>query len=62
VLTELSSVILKSSLTMSTEPLDIRGPLVDGLSHISLVANNSDVFYSTVQFYESLGFQTVAVV
>ena len=47
---------------MSTEPLDVSSPLVNGLSHISLVAPTADLFYSTVQFYEALGFQSVALV
>jgi|SRR5579862_5492653 len=47
---------------MTTDPLDVSSPLVNGLSHISLVAPSSDLFYSTVQFYESLGFQTVSLV
>ena len=47
---------------MSTEPLDVFPPLVEGLSHISLVASSPDLFYSTVQFYENLGFQTVSLV
>ena len=47
---------------MSEEPLDISAPLVDGLSHISLVASTADLFYSTVQFYEALGFQAVSLV
>ena len=47
---------------MSTEPLDVNPPLVEGLSHISLVASTADLFYSAVQFYENLGFQTVSLV
>ena len=47
---------------MSTEPMDIYPPLVEGLSHISLVASSADLFYSTVQFYENLGFQSVSLV
>jgi len=47
---------------MSIDPLDVNNPLVNGLSHISLVAPTADLFYSTVQFYESLGFQTVSIV
>jgi hypothetical protein len=47
---------------MSEEPLDVSAPLVDGLSHISLVASTADLFYSTVQFYEALGFQAVSLV
>jgi len=47
---------------MSVEPFDISPPLVEGLSHISLVAPDADLFYSTVQFYEALGFQAVALV
>jgi hypothetical protein len=47
---------------MSAEPLDVSSPLVNGLSHISLVAPTTDLFYSTVQFYESLGFQTISLV
>ena len=49
-------------LAMSTEPLDVSPPLVKGLSHISLVAPTVDLFYGTIQFYESLGFQAVALV
>jgi hypothetical protein len=47
---------------MSEEPLDVSAPLVDGLSHISLVASTADLFYSTVQFYEALGFQAISLV
>jgi hypothetical protein len=47
---------------VSEDPLDVSAPLVDGLSHISLVAANADLFYSTVQFYEALGFQVVSLV
>ena len=47
---------------MSTDPLDISSSLVNGLSHISLVASTPDLFYSTIQFYESLGFNTVSLV
>jgi len=46
----------------STDPLDVSDPPVDGLSHITLVAPNADLFYSTVQFYESLGFTAVSLV
>jgi hypothetical protein len=35
---------------------------VDGLAHITLVASTADLFYSTVQFYESLGFKAVCLV
>ena len=42
--------------------MDIYPPLVEGLSHISLVASSADLFYSTVQFYENLGFQSVSLV
>lgn len=49
-------------LQMSTDPLDVSLPLVEGLSHISLVASSADLFYSTVQFYESLGFNAVSLV
>jgi len=47
---------------MSSDPLDVSLPLVEGLSHISLVASTADLFYSTVQFYESLGFIAVSLV
>jgi len=47
---------------MSTDPFDISPPLVEGLSHIALVASTPDLFYSTVQFYEALGFQAVSLV
>jgi hypothetical protein len=46
----------------STDPLDVMDPPVDGLSHITLVAPTADLFYSTVQFYESLGFKAVSLV
>ena len=47
---------------VAEDPLDVSEPLVDGLSHISLVAASADLFYSTVQFYEALGFQVVSLV
>lgn len=46
----------------SSDPLDVMDPPVDGLSHITLVAPTADLFYSTVQFYESLGFKAVCLV
>jgi len=46
----------------STDPLDVSEPPIDGLSHLTLVAPNADLFYSTIQFYESLGFQAVCLV
>ena len=61
-LPQLSIPALTSFSRMSTDPLDISSPLVDGLSYISLIAPTADLFYSTVQFYESLGFQAVALV
>jgi hypothetical protein len=47
---------------MTTDQLDVFPPLVEGLSHISLVAATAELFYETVQFYESLGFQAVSLV
>jgi len=42
--------------------MDVYPPLVEGLSHISLVASTPELFYATVQFYEHLGFQAVSLV
>lgn len=61
-LTPIDQFSIMAPAAVSEDPLDVFEPLVNGLSHISLVASSADLFYSTVQFYEALGFQAVSLV